>query len=117
MVDVRRRTEESLHLVPVTRSSSREGWVCFQLTDRASHPTPPPNGEWPYCLSAARERKTPLFPWAEGPGEGVSLCLLSFVAWETQKRKVCLGGRSLVAWSVGDECLASWRGSSCVWGG
>lgn len=80
-------------------------------------PPPPPNGEWPCCLSAARERKTPLFPWAEAPGEGVSLCLLSFVAWETQKRKVCLGGRSLVAWSVGDECLASWRGSSSVWGG
>lgn len=110
------KTEESLRLVPVTRSSSREGWVCFQLTDRACPP------KWGMALLSVccQGKKNTLLPLSGGPrggGKGVSLCLLSFVAWEAQKRKVCLGRRSLAAWSVGDECLASWQCSSSVWGG
>lgn len=86
------------------------------FTDRAC---PPKWGMALLSVCCQGKKNTPL-PLSGGPrggGKGVSLCLLSFVAWEAQKRKVCLGRRSLAAWSVGDECLASWRCSSCVWGG
>lgn len=54
----------------------------------------PPNGEWPCCLSAARERKTPLFPWAEAPGEGGwGLACVYSLSWPGKHRR----GRSVSA--------------------
>lgn len=54
----------------------------------------PPNGEWPCCLSAARERKTPLFPWVEAPGEGGrGLACVYSLSWPGKHRR----GRSVSA--------------------
>lgn len=105
-VDVRRlqRTEESLRLVPVTRSSSREGWVCFQLTDRAS-PSSPQMGNGPaVCLLPGKE-KHPSSLEQRPQGRGLA-CVYS-LSWPGKLRR----GRSVSAVAASSRGL--WETS--VW--
>lgn len=111
------RTEEALSLVRSSSIQRRMSLLLPASKPGLAPPVPHPGGMalLSVCCQGKKNtsRSPPLSPeWRPqgGRGMGVSLCLLSSVAWEAQKRKVCLSGSGLAVpglWETG----VWWAGS------